>query len=182
MSAKITALSFFITFISLSYYTKIYSTKLNINYNCDYNCPVPKLWKKGFNILLSSMIQTFKNSIVFLILNKFPGWDFLKIRMSFSSAQFSRSVVSDSLRPHELQHARPPCPSPTPGVYPNSCASSWWFYPAISSSVIPFCSCPQSLPASGSFPVSQLFTSGGQSIGVSDSASDLSMNIQDWYL
>ena len=98
----------------------------------------------------------------------------------FSSVQFSHSVVSDSLQPHELQHARPPCPSPTPGVYSNSCPSSWWCHPAISSSVIPFSSCSQSLPASGSFPGSQLFAWGGQSIGVSASASVLPMNTQDW--
>ena len=85
-----------------------------------------------------------------------------------SSVQFSRSVMSDSLGPHELQHARPPCPSPTLGVYPNPCPSSQWCHPAISSSVIPF-SCPQSFPASGSFPMSQLFAWGGQSIGVSAS-------------
>ena len=98
----------------------------------------------------------------------------------FSSVQFSHSVVSNSLRPHELQHARPPCPSPTPGVYPNSCPSSRWCHPAISSSVIPFSSCPQSLPASGSFPMSQHFARSGQSIGVSASASVLPMNTQDW--
>ena len=96
------------------------------------------------------------------------------------SVRFSRSVVSDSLRPHELQHARPPCPSPTPGVHPNSCALSWWCHPAISSSVVPFSSCPQSLPAWGSFPMSQLFAWGGQSTGVSASASVLPMNTQDW--
>ena len=95
------------------------------------------------------------------------------------SVQFSRSVVSDSLQPCESQHARPPCPSPTPGVYPNSCPSSQWCHPAISSSVAPFSSCPQSLPASGSFPMSQLFTWGGQSTGVSASASVLPMNTQD---
>ena len=83
----------------------------------------------------------------------------------FSSVQYSRSVVSDSLWPHELQHARPPCPSPTPGVHSNSCPSSQWCHPAISSSVVPFSSCPRSLPASGSFPMSQLFAWGGQSIG-----------------
>ena len=83
------------------------------------------------------------------------------------------------LRPHELQHARPPCPSPTPGVHPNSCPSSRWCHLAISFSVVPF-SCPQSLPASESFPMSQLFTWGGQSIGVSASASVLPMNTQDW--
>ena len=98
----------------------------------------------------------------------------------FSSVQFSCSVMPDSLWPHEPQHARPPCPSPTPRVYPNSFASSRWCHPAISSSVIPFSSCPQSLPASGSFPMSQLFAWGGQSPGVSASASVLPMNIQDW--
>ena len=98
-----------------------------------------------------------------------------------STVQFSRSVVSNSLRPHELQHARPPCPSPTPGVHLNPCPSSRWCHPTISSSVVPFSSHPQSFPASGSFPVSQLFTSGGQSIGVSASASVLPMNIQDWF-
>ena len=96
------------------------------------------------------------------------------------SVQFSRSVVSDSLRPHESQHSRPPCPSQTPGVYSNICPSSQWCHPAISSSVVPFSSCPQSLPASGSFPMSQLFAWGGQSIGVSASASVLPMNTQDW--
>ena len=98
----------------------------------------------------------------------------------FSLVHFSRSVVSDSLRPHESQHARLPCPSPTPGVHPNSCASNRWCHPAISSSVVPFSSCPQSLPASGSFPMSQLFAWGGQSIGVSASVSVLPMNTQDW--
>ena len=96
------------------------------------------------------------------------------------SVQFSRSVVSDSLQPHKLQHARPACPSPTPTVYSNPCPSSQWCHPNISSSVIPFSSCPQPLPASGSFPMSQLFTWGGQSIGVSASASVLPMNTQDW--
>ena len=85
----------------------------------------------------------------------------------FSSVQFSRLVVSDSLWPHELQHTRPPCPSPTPGHYPNSCPLSQWCHPAISSSVVPFSSCPQSLPASESFPMSQLFTWGGQSTSFS---------------
>ena len=98
----------------------------------------------------------------------------------FSSVQSSRSVVSNSLQPHELQHTRPPCPSQTPGVYPNSQPLSQWCHPAISSSVVPFSSCPQSLPASGSFQMSQLFTSGGQSIGVSASTSVLPMNTQDW--
>ena len=98
----------------------------------------------------------------------------------FSSVQFSCSVVSDSLRPHEPQHARPPGPSPTPGVHPNPCSSSRWCHPTILSSVVPFSSCPQSFPASGSFPVSQLFASGDQSIGVSAPISVLPMNTQDW--
>ena len=99
----------------------------------------------------------------------------------FSSVQFSHSVMSNSLWPHELQHARPSCPSPTPRVYSNSCPFSRWYHPTISSSVVPFSSCPQSYPASGSFPMSQVFTEGGQSIGVSASTSVLPMNIQDWF-
>ena len=98
----------------------------------------------------------------------------------FSSVQLSCSVMSDFLRPHESQHTRPPCPSPTPGDYSDSCPSSRWCHPAVSSSVVPFSSCPQSLPASGSFPMSQPFTWGGQSIGVSASASVLPINTQDW--
>ena len=89
--------------------------------------------------------------------------------------------MSSSLRHHGLQHARPPCPSPTPGVYSNSCPLSWWCHPTISSSVVPFSSHLQSFPASGSFQMSQFFASGGQSIRVSNSASVLPMNIQDWY-
>ena len=96
------------------------------------------------------------------------------------SVQFNRSVVSDCLWPHESQHARPPCPSPTPRVHSDSRPASQWCHPAISSSVVPFTSCPQSLPASGPFPVRQLFTWGGQSIGVSTSTSLLPMNTQDW--
>ena len=110
-------------------------------------------------------IKHFKSTLDFILL---------------SSVQFSCSVVSDSLWPHESQQSRPPCPSPTPGVHPNSCPSSRWCNPAISSSGVPFSSCPQPLPASGSFPMSQFFTSGGQSIGVSASASVLPMNTQDW--
>ena len=97
-----------------------------------------------------------------------------------SVSQFSRSVVSDSLRPHELQHARPPCPSPSPGVHSNSRPSSRWCHPAISSSVVPFSSCPQSLPASESFPMSQLCALGGQRIGVSSLASVLAKNTKGW--
>ena len=99
---------------------------------------------------------------------------------SVQSVQFSHSVVSDCLWPHELQHARPPCASPTPGVHPNSCPLSWCCHPAISSSVILFSSCPQSLPALGSFPMSQLFAWGGQSTRVSALASVLPKNTQDW--
>ena len=98
-----------------------------------------------------------------------------------NSVQFRRSVVSNSLRPHGLQHARPPCPLPTPRVYSNSCPLSQWCHPTISSSVVPFSSCPQSFPASGPFQISQFFTSGGQSIGVLASSSVLPMNIQDWF-
>ena len=96
------------------------------------------------------------------------------------SVQFSCSVMSYSLRPYEPQHARPPCPSPTPRVYPNSCPLSQWCHQTISSSIVPFSSCPLSFPASGSFQMSQLFASGGQSIGVSASTSVLPMNTQDW--
>ena len=101
--------------------------------------------------------------------------------LGFSSIQFSRSVMSDSLWPHGLQHARPPCPSPIPGVYPNSCPLSRWCHPTISSSVVPFSSHLQSFPVLGSFQMSQFFASAGQSIGVSASASVLPMNIQDWF-
>ena len=97
-----------------------------------------------------------------------------------ASVQFTRSVMSDSLRPHELQYNRPPCPSPTPGVHSNSCPSSQWCHPAISSSVVPSSSCPQSLPASESFPMSQLFSWGGQSTGVSALASFFPKKSQGW--
>ena len=100
-------------------------------------------------------------------------------QVQFNSVQFSRSVLSDSLQPRESQHARPPCLSPTPGVYSNSSPLSRWCHRTISSSVVPFSSYPQSLPASGSSPMNQLFTSGGQSIGVSASASVLPMNTQE---
>ena len=103
-----------------------------------------------------------------------------KYKWPFSSVQFSHSVVSGSLQPHESQHARPPCPPPAPGVHSDSRPSSWWCHPAISSSVIPFSSCPQSLPASESFPVNQLFAWGGQTTGVSALASVLPKITQDW--
>ena len=98
-----------------------------------------------------------------------------------SSGQFSHSVVSDFLQSHEPQHTRPPCPSPPPRVHPNPCPLSWWYHPTISSSVVPLSYFPQFIPASGSFPMSQFFTSGGQSIGVSASASVLPINTHDWF-
>ena len=106
------------------------------------------------------------------------GWI---INSCIAFSQFSHSVVSESLQPHEPQHARPPCSSPIPGVHPNPCPSSQWCHPTISSSVVPFSSCPQSFSASGSFQMSQLFASGGQSIGVSASTSVFPVNIQDWF-
>ena len=116
------------------------------------------------------------------ITTMYPAWGqfLLPENFLFSSVQFSLSVLSDSLWPHELQHARPPCPSPTPGVHSDSRSSSQWCHPTISSSVVPFSSCPQSLPASESFPMTQLFAWGGQSTGVSALASFLPKNTQDW--
>ena len=120
---------------------------------------------------------------MFLELNTTAGRyaQVLSSHKGFSSVQFSHTVMSDSLWPHGLQHASPPCPSPTPWVYSNSCPLSHWCHPIISSSVVPFSSLFQSFPASGSFLASQFFTSGGQSIEVSASASVLPMNVQDWF-
>ena len=118
---------------------------------------------KGFSIVNEGEVNVFL---------KFPCF-------LYDSVQFSCSVMSNSLWPHEVQHARPPCPSPTPRVHPNPYPLSWWCHPTISSSVVPF-SCPQSFLASGSFQMSQLFVSGGQSIGVSASTSVLPVNTQDW--
>ena len=117
--------------------------------------------------LPESCADLFVFSVAFLIL-------------SLSSVQFSYSVVFNSLRPHESQHTRTPCLSPTPGLHSNSYSSSWWCHPGISSSVVPFSSCPQSLSASESFPMSQFFAWGGQSIGASTLASVLPKNTQDW--
>ena len=117
--------------------------------------------------------------LIFDILNFY--FKIKSIYFGVISVQFSCSVVSDSLWPHGLQHARPPCPSPIPGVHSNSCPLSWWCHPTISSSVVPLSSHLQSFPASGSFQMSQLFTSGSQNIGVSVSASVLPINIQDWF-
>ena len=120
-----------------------------------------------------------KKPIIFLIFCTFQIYSIAPCL--FSSVQFSHSVMSDSLRPHGLQHVRPPCPSPTPGVYSNSCLLSQWCHPTISFSAIPFSSCLQSFPASRSFPMSQFFASSGQSIGASASATVLPVNIQDWF-
>ena len=119
------------------------------------------------------------SKVVFVVLLK--GLRLRLFLTKFSSVQFSRSVMSNSLRPREPLHARPPCPSPAPRVHPNPCPLSRWCHPTISSSAVPFSSCLQSFPASGSFQMSQLFTSGGQSAGASAPASVLSMNIQDWF-
>ena len=115
------------------------------------------------------------------IWNQYVNLCWLSIHYEYTGVfVLGHSVASNSLQPHELQHARPPCLSPTPRVYPNPCPSSWWCHPPISSSIVPFSFCPQSLPTSESFPVSQLFTWGGQSIGVSALASVLPMNTQGW--
>ena len=129
----------------------------------------------------NSIANTSKG-VLFLSLSDVYIRSFLYLLYTVTSLHFSCSVMSDSLWPHESQHARPPCPSQTPRVYPNSCPLSQWYHPAISSSVVPFSSCPQSLPASGSFPTSQIFPWGSQSIGVSASAPVLPMNTQDWSL
>ena len=121
-------------------------------------------------------IENISSSLVSILFPKFNDYCF----WAEFSVQFSHSVVSDSFRPHEPQHARPPCPSPTPRVHPNPCLLSQWWHPTISSSVIPFSSCPQSFPTSRSFQMSHLFTSDGQSIGVSAWTSVLPMNTQDW--
>ena len=128
--------------------------------------------KEGQNGVSFSSTQSTRSSWKSMPFNFFP-W--------LHPIQFSCSVMSHSLWPHGLQHARLPCLSPTPGTYSNSCPPSWWCHPTISSSVVPFSSCFQSFPASESFPMSQFFTSGGQSIEVSASASVLPMNIQDWF-
>ena len=135
-------------------------------------------WKKCLFKSSTEFLIELSVGFFFWILNYMSCSSILYINSL--SVQFSCSVVSDSLQPNESQHARPPCSSPTPGVYPNPWRSSWWCHPAISASVVPFSSCPQSFPALGSFPMSQLFTWGGQSIGVSASTSVLPMNTQDW--
>ena len=140
------------------------------------------LFKLGFQSIMYSILVNVPCILEKNAHSAFVGVIFLNvsmIKLLINSVQFSPSVVSNSLRPHELQHTRPPCPSPTPGVHSNSRPSSGWCHPAISSSVIPFSSCPQSLPASESFSMSQLFAWGGQSSGVSAPASFLPKNTQD---
>ena len=134
-----------------------------------YDC----LYSQHLKVMIFLKICT-SARVVFHTLPKLAVW--------WPSDQFSHPVMSDSLWCHELQLSRPPCPSPTPRVHPNPYPSSQWCHPAISSSVIPFSSCLQSFPSTGSFPMRQLFTSGGQSIGASASTSVLPMNIQDWSL
>ena len=155
-------------------------------YKSGLPCPSPKYnmfhQRKMWNTVIEFDILMFFNG-----LSMFPSYLFffifiVNVRYQFSSVQFSRSATSDSLWPHGVQHARPPCSSSTPKAYSNSCPSSWWCHPTISSSVIPFLSHLQSFPASGSCAMSQLFTSGGQSIGASASATVPPMDIQDWFL
>ena len=160
----------------------------------------PSPWKFPSNpfllipIHLGQPLFWFGLSRLYLLLNFYAEWrmDWICVCVWFLlacgswdsfmlSVQFSLSVMSDSLQPHALQHARLPCPSPTPGAYSNSCPSSLWCHPTISSSVIPFSSCLQSFPASGSFQMSEFLASGGQRIAASTLASVLPMNIQDWF-
>ena len=151
------------------------------------NFSLLEYWKFNFQRCFSAESEKVVSISIFALVTKKVKWGKHSKKgasgsssVQFISVQLSCSVGSDSLRPHEWQHTRPPCPSPTPGVHSNSCPSSWWCYPAISSSVIPFSSCPQSFPISGSFKMSQLFAWRGQSTGVSASASFLPMNTQDW--
>ena len=141
---------------------------------------IPYLLQEAFHYdLLLLPIQSLQKYFLFRLSLALSSFSLILKLFYLKFSQFSCSVVSDSLRPHGLQHARPPCPTLTPGVYPNSCLLSRLCHPTISFSVFPFSSCLQSFPAPGSFQMSQLFTSGGQSIGVSASASVLPMNIQD---
>ena len=139
-------------------------------------------WAHLWGVSLDSFLENTCKLLIYAMLSQTQiHWIQTRRENSvFPSVQFSCSIMSNSLRPHGLQHARPPCPSPTPGLYPNSCRSSRWCHPTISSSVVPFSSCLQSFPASGSFPMSQFFASGGQRTGVSASASVLPMNTRDW--
>ena len=151
-----------------------------------YSGECPGMWygktcDGGLSLTVISSITSWINSSLCTIRSLHLKSEMLNW-IQFSSVHFSCSVVSSSLQPHGLQHARPSCPSPTPGVYPNLCPLSRWCHPTISSYVIPFFSCPQSFPASGSFQISQFFALGGHSIGVSASTSVLPINTQDWFL
>ena len=137
-------------------------------------CPSSNLYKNSESYLLTTHFYCFHYSRDKYFLN------IVRKKSLVPSVQFSRSVMSNSLWPPEPQHARPPCPSPTPRVHPNPCPLSRWCHPTILYSVVPFSSCPQSFPASGSFQMSQLFASSGQNIGVSASTSVLPMNTHDW--
>ena len=144
----------------------------------DSNQPTPILLTLSYQSNSQDTCLTFLFSPCLLVLSLCSPWH--GVSPPLGNCQFSCSVVSDSMWPHGLQHTRPPCPSPTLGVYSNSCPLSQWCHPTISSSVVPFSSWLQSFPASGSLPMSQFFASGGQRIGVSASASILPMNIEDW--
>ena len=137
------------------------------------------------HLMLKSLLRLVSSTWVLWSFNLFLSKSWRKVEKvnwyCSGSVQFRHSVVADSLWPHGLQHTRLPCPSPTPGVYSNSCPSSQWWHPTISYSIDPFSSCPQSFSASRSFPMSQFFASDGQIIGVSASASVLPKNIQDWF-
>ena len=142
-----------------------------------------KIFRKALNIWYEDQRRDLAKRYIYEKYTQFYICNLNKVDKCahLSSVQFSHSVMSGSFRSQGLQHARPPCPSPIPGAYSNSCPLSWWCHPTISSSIIPFSSCFQSFPASGSFQRSQFFASGGQSIGVSASASVFPMNIQDWF-
>ena len=147
------------------------SQRVGLNWVTEMNCcPLQPSKERGQNISLKIAMYP-----KFILIKFYQSFRYKTIKQS---VQFSHSVMSDSLRSPGLQHARPPCPSPTPRVHPNPCLSSWWCHPTISSSVVPFSSFRQSFPVSGSFQMSQLFKWGGQSIGVSTLV--LPVNTQDW--
>ena len=158
---------------------RTFLNSLHITHNClfPYLEYLHQYYEQGWKD--NTCTPTYRSFLFFLSLC-FTHTHMRERERKICEVQFSHSVVSDSLRPHEPQHARPPCPAPTPRVYPNPCPLSRWCYPTISSSAVPFSSCPQSFSASGSFPMSQLFASGGQNIRVSASTSVLPMNTQDW--
>ena len=163
-----------ISFFSLKYEDPL-SPSLNKENQCNHTCTAQSLWR------LSKITYASNKDSAWNMKCKTVWFSLLFLSVSLSWVQFSCSVISDSLWPHELQHDRLPCTSPTYGAYSNSCPSNQWCHPTISSSVIPFSSSLQSFLESGSFQMSQFFASGGQSIGVSASASSLPMNIQDWF-